>query len=76
MEVIRLKRTILFPLCIHLLKLMLQNGNQSEILKSLELFVVDYVICSWILEERIQGGQFCAGGKEGQNACVVSVENT
>jgi hypothetical protein len=55
---------------------MLQNGVSPGVLQILELSAVDYVICSWILKEKIEVGQFCAGGKEGENACFVRVENT
>jgi hypothetical protein len=55
---------------------MLQNGIPSRVLQRLELSVVNYVMCSWILKEPIEVRQFCAGGKEGENACFVRVENT
>jgi len=75
-ESIRLKETLLFPLRIHLLKLMLQNGFPPGVLQRLELSAVNYVMCSWILKQKIEVWQFCAGGKEGENACFVRVENT
>jgi hypothetical protein len=50
---------------------MLQNGVPPEILQILELSAVDYVICSWILKQKIDVRQLCAGGKEGENACFV-----
>jgi hypothetical protein len=55
---------------------MLQNGISPRVLHRLELSAVDYVICSWTLKEKIEVRQFCAGGKEGENACFVRVENT
>jgi hypothetical protein len=55
---------------------MLQNGITSGVLQRLELSGVNYVMCSWVLKEKIEDGQFCAGGKEGENACFVRVENT
>jgi hypothetical protein len=55
---------------------MLQNGNSPGVLQRLELSAVDYVMCSWMLREKIEVGQICGGGKEGENACFVCIENT
>lgn len=47
------------------------NGKSSGLLQRLELSAVNYVICSWVLRQTIEVGQFCAGGKEGENACFL-----
>jgi len=51
------------------------NGVSPGVLQILELSVVDYVMCSWILKQKIEVRQLCAGGKEGENACFLDEGN-
>lgn len=51
------------------------NGVSPGILQILELSAVDYVMCSWILKQKIEVRQLCAGGKEGENACFLDEGN-
>jgi len=51
------------------------NGFPPGVLQRLELSAVNYVMCSWILKQKIEVWQFCAGGKEGENACFLDEGN-
>lgn len=51
------------------------NGVPPGVLQRLELSAVDYVMCSWILKQKVEVRQLCAGGKEGENACFLDEGN-
>lgn len=51
------------------------NGVPPGVLQILKLSAVDYVMCSWILKQKIEVRQLCAGGKEGENACFLDEGN-
>jgi len=51
------------------------NGVSPGVLQRLELSAVDYVMCSWILKQKIELRQLCAGGKESENACFLDEGN-